>query len=174
MTHRVHPFAHRLGIIRDWKSRGFAMHSKYRNNLKTDTLLREWLEKKLRGMYLADIEMERGAKTLRVIIKTSRPGMIIGRSGEGATKLKNDINDFVNKLNAKSLKQIHIKYKGDSETIKSKAAELQSEIKVEIFKDYQVISQPNPLRKLVQYIDDKDIDDPVARAEQALEQLSGE
>ncbi|MES2750691.1 MAG: Hpt domain-containing protein [Pseudomonadota bacterium] len=49
-----------------------------------------------------------------------------------------------------------------------------SEIKVETFKDYQVISQPNPLRKLVQYIDDKDIDDPVARAEQALAGLSGE
>ena len=108
------------------------MHSKYRNNLKVDTLLREWLEKKLRGMYLADIEMERGAKSLRVIIKTSRPGMIIGRSGEGATKLKNDINDFVNKLNAKSLKQVQIKYKNDPETIKSKTAELLSDIKVEI------------------------------------------
>lgn len=132
MTHRVHPFSHRLGIIRDWKSRGFAMHSKFRNNLKTDILLREWLEKKMRGMYVADIEMERSAKSLRVIIKTSRPGMIIGRSGEGATKLKNDINDFVKNLNAKSVKQIQIKYKNDPETIKAKIAEIQSDIKVEI------------------------------------------
>ncbi len=132
MTHRVHPFAHRLGIIRDWKSRGFAMHSKYRNNLKTDILLREWLEKKLRGMYVADIETERNAKSLRVIIKTSRPGMIIGRSGEGATKLKNDIAAFVTDIKNKSIKQIQIKYKNDPETIKSKIAELQSDIKVEI------------------------------------------
>lgn len=48
------------------------------------------------------------------------------------------------------------------------------QIKVETFADYQVISQPNPLRKLVQYVDDKDMDDPVARAEQALADLSGE
>ena len=91
MSHTVHPYAHRLGIIRDWKSRGFSTNSKYREGLKVDILLREWLEKKLRGMYIGDIEMERSQKAVRVIIKTSRPGMIIGRSGEGATKLKNDI-----------------------------------------------------------------------------------
>lgn len=49
-----------------------------------------------------------------------------------------------------------------------------SEIKVETFADYQVITQPNPLRKLVRHVDDKDNDDPVARAEKALAGLSGE
>jgi len=47
-------------------------------------------------------------------------------------------------------------------------------IKVETFADYQVITQPNPLRKLVRRVDDKDPDDPVARAEKALASLSGE
>jgi len=42
-------------------------------------------------MYIAGIEIERSQKTLRIVIKTSRPGMIIGRSGEGATKLRNDV-----------------------------------------------------------------------------------
>ena len=49
-----------------------------------------------------------------------------------------------------------------------------AEIKVETFADYQVITQPNPLRKLVRRVDDKDPDDPVARAEKALAALSGE
>ncbi len=91
MSHTVHPFAHRLGILRDWRSRWFATDKRYRDFLKADVLLRQMLEKRLRGMYIGGIEFERGAKTLRIIIKTSRPGLIIGRSGEGSTRLKNDI-----------------------------------------------------------------------------------
>ena len=91
MTHVVHPYAHRLGIIRDWKSRWISFGKNYRKSLKTDILIREYLEKKMRGMFVASIEMERGQKMLRIILKTSRPGMIIGRSGEGQQKLRNDI-----------------------------------------------------------------------------------
>ena len=97
MTHTVHPYSHRLGIIRDWKSRWFGVKNKYKEFLKSDVLLREYLEKKLRGMYIANIEMERGEKILRVIIETSRPGVIIGRSGDGAVKLKNEIITFLEK-----------------------------------------------------------------------------
>ncbi len=100
MSHTVHPYSHRLGILRDWKSRWFGTDKKFRDYLKGDVLLREYLQKKLRGMYVSGIEMERGEKAFRVIIKTSRPGMLIGRSGEGATKLRNDIQNFMkeNKL----------------------------------------------------------------------------
>ena len=92
MSHSVHPYSHRLGTIRDWKSRWFGMDQKYRDNLKCDILIREYLEEKLRSSYVSDIEFERSAKTWRIIIKTSRPGIIIGRSGEGAEKLRNDIH----------------------------------------------------------------------------------
>lgn len=97
MTHTVHPYSHRLGIIRDWKSRWFGVKGKYKDFLKSDVLLREYLEKKMRGMYVSGIEMERGEKVLRIIIETSRPGVIIGRSGDGAVKLKNDIVSFLSK-----------------------------------------------------------------------------
>ncbi len=97
MTHTVHPYSHRLGIIRDWKSRWFGVKSQYKAFLKSDVLLRVFLEKKLRGMYVSAIEMERGEKFLRIIIETSRPGMIIGRSGDGAVKLKADIMKFLEK-----------------------------------------------------------------------------
>ncbi len=98
MSHKVHPYAHRLGIIRDWQSRWFGGGGQYQQFLKADVLLREYLEKKLRGLYLNAIEIERGQNSLRVIIKTSRPGMLIGRSGEGAVKLKNDMLKFLLRL----------------------------------------------------------------------------
>ena len=91
MSKIVHPYAHRLIILRDWKSRWFADPKKYVTYLKGDVLIRQYLEKKLRGMYVSSIEIERSRKATRFIIKTSRPGLIIGRSGEGATKLKEDI-----------------------------------------------------------------------------------
>ncbi|OGI73095.1 30S ribosomal protein S3 [Candidatus Nomurabacteria bacterium RIFCSPHIGHO2_02_FULL_41_18] len=91
MSKIVHPYAHRLVILRDWKSRWFADPKKYVTYLKGDVLIREYLEKKLRGLYVSSIEIERREKATRVIIRTSRPGLLIGRSGEGATKLKADI-----------------------------------------------------------------------------------
>ena len=111
MTHTVHPYSHRLGIIRDWKSRWFGVKNKYKEFLKSDVLLRVYLEKKLRGMYVCNIEMERGEKILRIIVETSRPGMIIGRSGDGAVKLKNDILKFLakNKLSSGGEVKLDIK-----------------------------------------------------------------
>lgn len=97
MTHIVHTYSHRLAIIRDWKSRWFGVKNKYKEFLKSDVLIRDYLEKRFKGFYVSNIEMERGEKVLRIIIETSRPGMIIGRSGDGAVKLKNDVLKFINK-----------------------------------------------------------------------------
>lgn len=95
MSKVVNPFAHRLGIIHDWRHRWFATGPKFQEYLKADILLRQFLQKELRGMYIGGIELERNDKTLRIKISTSRPGVIIGRSGEGSTKLKNKITEFL-------------------------------------------------------------------------------
>ncbi|HEV7449212.1 MAG TPA: 30S ribosomal protein S3 [Candidatus Paceibacterota bacterium] len=113
MSKVVHPFAHRLGILRDWRHRWYASGPAYQENLKADILLREYLLKTLRGMYIGGLEIERG-KQLRVIVKTSRPGIIIGRSGEGSTKLRNQIAAF---LKSKKLPVPEIKL--DIEEIRS-------------------------------------------------------
>ena len=98
MTHTVHPYAHRLGIIRDWKSRWFAVGKKnYRENLATDEAVRKFLTKRLRGMYAGEVEIERSANELRVVIHTARPGLVIGRSGENAVKLRKEITAVVKK-----------------------------------------------------------------------------
>ena len=88
MSHTVHPYSHRLGIIRDWRSRWFSMHKTYRTSLKADVLIREYLQVALRANYVGGIDIERTQKVLRVIIKTSRPGMLIGKAGDGVVKLR--------------------------------------------------------------------------------------
>jgi len=97
MSHTVHPYAHRLGILRDWKSRWFGTDKKYRDFLKADIKIRGFLEKQLKDMYVAAIEIERSDTMVRVLIKSSRPGMIIGRSGEGAEKLRASVTSFMKK-----------------------------------------------------------------------------
>lgn len=115
MSHTVHPYAHRLGIIRDWKSRWFGVGDKFKSFLKADTLLREYLEKRLRSAYVGSIHIERGRDTMRLIIKTSRPGVIIGRQGEGSEKLRADIVKFIEKKKLVKPKEI----KMDIEEIRS-------------------------------------------------------
>lgn len=97
MTHTVHPYSHRLGILRDWKSRWFSPKGKYKESLRGDVLIREFLEKKLKGFFIADIEIERSEKLLRIIVSSSRPGMIIGRQGDGAEKLRGELKAMLAK-----------------------------------------------------------------------------
>ncbi len=98
MTHTVHPYAHRLGIIRDWKSRWFASDKKsFRAFLKTDEAIRAFLKKRLRGTYVSNVEIERTNTELRVTVSTARPGLVIGRSGENAAKLRKELADVVRK-----------------------------------------------------------------------------
>ncbi len=119
MSHTVHPYSHRLGIIKDWRSRWFASHKKYRDSLKGDVAIREYLAKRLRGMYVSGIEIERGEKQLRIIVKTSRPGMLIGRNGEGAVKLRADVTKLLRKAELLGNEEIKI----DIEEIKSPEAD---------------------------------------------------
>ncbi len=93
MTHVAHPYVQRIGVNRDWKSRWFTTDAKkFREYLRTDAAIRKLLEKKLKGMSVDTVEIERSQKEVRIIIKTARPGLVIGRSGEGAVKLKKDID----------------------------------------------------------------------------------
>ncbi len=98
MTHVAHPYIQRIGINRDWKSRWFTTSpAKFREYLRVDAALRKMLKTRLKGMSVDAVEIERNEKEIRIIIKTSRPGIIIGRSGEGIQKLKKEIDLFLRK-----------------------------------------------------------------------------
>lgn len=147
MSHTVHPYAHRLGIIRDWKSRWFGVGRDYRTALKADVLLRQYLEERLRGFYVASIEMERGPKTMRIIIKTSRPGMIIGRSGEGSERLRKDILAFTRKKKLALPKE----FKLDIEEVRSP----ESNAKLVSFMIVEGLEKRLPYRRVLKQVLDK-------------------
>lgn len=109
MTHVAHPYVQRLGVIRDWKSRWFASDpKKYREYIRTDGAVRKLLTKKLKGMHIANVEIERNEKVFRIIISTSRPGLIIGRSGDGATKLRKEVDMLLRTLKLTEKPEIKI------------------------------------------------------------------
>lgn len=93
MTHKVHPYVFRINQTKTWKSRWFDRKN-FTRYLAEDVALRSWLEKKLRNSHVDSIEIERTPNILQIIIKTSRPGIIIGRGGEGAERLKNEVKKF--------------------------------------------------------------------------------
>ena len=94
MTHVSHPYSARLGIIRTWKSRWFNKRD-YQALLKEDVEIRSFLDQRLRGMFVDSIDIERSPGNLNIIIKTARPGILIGRGGEGIEKLKKELQKFV-------------------------------------------------------------------------------
>ncbi len=109
MTHVAHPYVQRIGITNDWKSRWFTTDPKqYREYIRVDAELRKFLGKRLKGMSVDTIEIERNQKTIRIIIKTARPGLIIGRSGEGAVKLKKEVDMFLRKAELISKPEIKL------------------------------------------------------------------
>lgn len=99
MSKKVNPYSHRLVVLRDWKSRWFSTGKKFAETLKADIIIRDYLTKKLRAAYLSAVEIERSRKATRIIIKTSRPGVIIGRAGEGAKKLRDELTAMLKKKN---------------------------------------------------------------------------
>lgn len=92
MGHKVNPKSLRIGITTGWRSRWFGGKN-YANLLQQDVELRRAVMKKWRHAAIADVEVERNSIDIRIVIKTSRPGMIIGRGGSGI----DDITNFIKK-----------------------------------------------------------------------------
>lgn len=116
MTHVAHPYVQRIGINRDWRSRWFTTDPKqFREYLRVDAMIRKFLNVRLKGMSVDTIEIERDQKSVRIIIKTARPGLVIGRSGEGAVKLKKEIDMMFRKAKLTSKPEIKL----DVEEIRS-------------------------------------------------------
>ena len=87
MSHKVHQKIYRIKEMGDWLSHGF-YGKNFPQYLKEDFKIKELLRNKTGEEAIANIEIERLASLLKIIIKTSRPALIIGRGGEGVEKLK--------------------------------------------------------------------------------------
>lgn len=105
MSHRVHPKIFRIKELADWDSQWFDK-KRYKENLEQDYKIREFLNKKLDQAAIDQIIIKRSANSVHIIIKTARPGIIIGRGGTGIQDLKKDI---INKIFKGKIKGIDIK-----------------------------------------------------------------
>ncbi len=90
MGQKVHPYGFRLGFNKPWRSRWFAKQG-YPKLLQEDLELKETLRERLKSAGVSSIEVDRPGNKLRVTIRTSRPGIIIGRKGAEIEKLKQDM-----------------------------------------------------------------------------------
>ncbi len=90
MGQKVHPYGFRLGFNKPWRSRWFAKQG-YAKLLQEDLELKQGLRDRLKSAGVSSIEVDRPGNKLRVTIRTSRPGIIIGRKGAEIEKLKQDL-----------------------------------------------------------------------------------
>ena len=90
MGQKVHPYGFRLGVTKTWRSRWFAK-ADYAKLLREDLELKGALRERLKSAGVSSIEVDRPGNKLRVTIRTSRPGIIIGRKGAEIEKLKGDL-----------------------------------------------------------------------------------
>ncbi len=90
MSHKVDPISNRLGIIKDWNSRWFNK-KKRADYLREDSLIRDFIKKKLAKAAIERIVIERSANLINIIVYSARPGIIIGRGGTGVEELKKEI-----------------------------------------------------------------------------------
>ena len=88
MGQKVNPYGFRLGIVTDWKSRWIAHGQQYRDFLIEDAKIRDYLKKQLERAAVSRVEIERNGDKLRIDVYTARPGIVIGRRGAEADRLR--------------------------------------------------------------------------------------
>ncbi|MFA5358784.1 MAG: 30S ribosomal protein S3 [Patescibacteria group bacterium] len=94
MGQKVNPKVFRIGTTTNWNSRWFANKKNFAAQLREDIKIRKFFEKELRMAAVDSIVIERTAKTLNINIATAKPGVIIGRGGQGVEDLKKKIKDL--------------------------------------------------------------------------------
>ena len=94
MGQKVNPYGFRLGITTDWKSRWFASGQEYADNLVEDWQIREYIMRDLAHAAISRIEVERTRDRLRVDVHTARPGIVIGRKGAEADRLRAGLTEI--------------------------------------------------------------------------------
>ena len=102
MGQKVHPYGFRLGIHTDWKSRWFT-EKEYREYLVADLRIREYLLGELPHAGISRIDIERTRERVRIDAHTARPGIVIGRRGSEAERLRSRLEQMESKLYGKPI-----------------------------------------------------------------------
>ena len=95
MGQKVHPIGIRLGIVKDWSSKWYADTKTFPEYIRTDHLIRSFIQKKLKDASVSRITIERQAKKVNITIHTARPGIVIGKKGEDIERLRAEISKII-------------------------------------------------------------------------------
>jgi small subunit ribosomal protein S3 len=106
MGQKVHPYGFRLGVTKTWRSRWFAKQD-YAKLLHEDLDLKESLRDRLKAAGVSSVEVDRPGNKLRITIRTSRPGIIIGRKGAEIEKLKQDLAKMTKREVFIDIQEVH-------------------------------------------------------------------
>lgn len=145
MGHKTTPNLFRLGTTKTWNSRWFADTNQYKDFIYDDARVRQFLKKKLNKHFVDKVEIERDGKKMTVIINTAKPGVVIGKNGNGADELKNEIIKIINAKNKKINVDVVIKEQKNADLSASILAE-QARLDIE---------KRIPFRKVMKKIIDK-------------------
>ena len=108
MGQKVNPTSWRLKINENWKSRWFGRGKNYAEYLHQDLQIRKYILKEYQAAAISKVEIDRDANKITVTVKTARPGVIIGRGGVGAEKIKSGIEKIIKgnkiKINIEEIK----------------------------------------------------------------------
>lgn len=96
MGQKTHPLGFRLGITQTHRSSWFEDSKNYPKTLEEDFKIRTYLEKELTAAGISKILINRKSDQIEVELQTSRPGIVVGRSGSGIEKIKEDLNKITN------------------------------------------------------------------------------
>jgi len=127
MGQKIHPIGLRLNITRPWSSRWFATKD-YAKNLTEDRKIRLFIKKKLFSAGVSSIDIERKSNQLEVNITAAKPGIIVGRGGQGIDQLRRDLSTMTGKKVQVNILEIS-KIDADAQLVaESVAAQLEKRI----------------------------------------------
>jgi small subunit ribosomal protein S3 len=106
MGHKIHPKGLRIGIVQDWESKWFADKRHYADLLIEDVKVRKFVHGRLATASVARIEIERAANRLKLTVHTAKPGMVIGRGGQGVEALRKELAAMTNRVVAINIVEI--------------------------------------------------------------------
>ena len=107
MGQKVHPIGIRLGISKDWLSKWFSNSSEFPNYVYQDFLIRKSLNERLKDAATSKIQIERSSEKTTITINSARPGIVIGRKGEGIEGLRSELAKLMNT----TINNIHLNIK---------------------------------------------------------------
>ncbi|MDD3593295.1 MAG: 30S ribosomal protein S3 [Candidatus Gastranaerophilales bacterium] len=97
MGQKTHPTGFRIGIIKPWLSSWYAKKSEYPEFLAEDAKIRKYVKKKLYAAGISRILIARKSQNVIITVVAAKPGIIVGRGGQGIDELRNDVSKLINK-----------------------------------------------------------------------------